>query len=155
MEAYVHLSEFLRSCCPKWSWRDEPLYQDPANLDRQAKFAGWIHCRNLFECMRMSVTDLGSHCGCHSDDSNSFLPGFSAVAGCSVIRRINGKDVQVAINAQLCKSIDDSLARSKKFGPLLKMVADEYASIGHNQKFISAAMFDGVVAKGVEGFICI
>ena len=155
VEAYLHLSEFLRSCRPKWSWRDEPLYHDPANLDHQAKFAGRIHSRNLFECMRMSVTDLASHCGCHSDDSNSFLPLFSAVAGCSVIRRIDGKDVRVAINAQSRKSIDDSLARSKKFGPLLRMVADEYASIGDNRKFISTAMFDGVVAKGVEGFVCI
>ena len=155
IEAYVHLSDFLRSCRPKWSWRGEPLYQDPTNADRQEKFAGRIHSRNLFECMRMSVTDLNSHCGCHSDESNSFLPAFSAVAGCSVIRRINGKDVRVAFNAQSRKSIDDSLARSKKYGPILKMVADEYGSISHNRKAVTTSLFEGAPAKGVTGLSCV
>jgi hypothetical protein len=42
------------------------------------------------------------YCGYHSDKLNSFLPVFSAVAGCLIIQRINGKEVRVAFNAQSC-----------------------------------------------------
>jgi hypothetical protein len=54
--------------------------------------------------------DLKAKCACHRDNHNSFNPVFTAVVGLSVVWKIGGKAVQISINAQAQKSVDECLA---------------------------------------------
>jgi hypothetical protein len=82
VDGYVTLSKLLSSNVPKWARR---LYFDPLLPDCQERFASRIHLDNVFECIRLSITDLQSKCACHRDKHNLFNPAFSAVVGMSVI----------------------------------------------------------------------
>jgi hypothetical protein len=105
------------------------LYFDPMHPNQHQRFAARIHVDNVFECMRLSVTDLQSKCACHCDEHNSFNPAFSAVVGMSVVRRVGGQEVRISINAQARKLVDKSLSRSKKYLPMLEMVMLAYESM--------------------------
>jgi hypothetical protein len=54
------------------------------------------------------MTDLQSKCACHHDEDNSFNPAFSAIMGLLVVQNIGGKEVQIAINAQARKPVDNA-----------------------------------------------
>jgi hypothetical protein len=150
--AYVVLSKFLAKTGARWS--SDPLYYDPLEPQRQKRFAGRIHVDNVFECMRMSVTDLQSKCACHRDEHNSTNPAFSAVVGLSVVRKVGGKEVRIAINAQGRRSIDDCLSRSTTYGPLIAMVVETFESMPPSRQILSKSSFDKHNVGGMAGFLC-
>lgn len=155
VNGYSVLSKFVRNTVAKWSGNQRSLYVDPSQPERQEKFAGKIHSTNVLECMRLSVTDITSKCGCHRDLHNSTNPAFSAVVGVSVIRNINGIDQRVAVNAQGRRSVDESIDRSRMYGPMLRMVADEYERMPEERKVVSRALLVGRDLVGMHGFRCI
>jgi hypothetical protein len=153
VNGYVVLSKFLLKTGAKWC--NGKLYIDPELPDRHRRFAARIHEENVFECMRLSVTDLKSKCACHCDDHNSFNPAFTAVAGLSVVRTIGGKEVRISINAQARKSVDECLARSKMYAPLMSSVLSAYEEVPEARKVISKALVEGGDCAGMVGFRCL
>jgi hypothetical protein len=81
-------------------WCNGRLYFDSELPHRHQRYAARIHEENVFECMRLRVTDLKYKCACHRNDHNSLIPAFTAVVGLSVVGKIGGKAVWISINAQ-------------------------------------------------------
>jgi hypothetical protein len=152
VNGYAVLSKFVSNTVAKWSGNQRRLYIDPAQPDRQEKFAAKIHSTNVLECMRLSVTDITSKCGCHRDLHNSTNPALSAVVGMLVIRNIKGQEVQVSVNAQGRRSVDESLERSQIYGPMLRMVAGKYQWMPKERKVVSIALLVGRDLFGMHGF---
>ncbi len=150
VNGYVVLSEFLSASGAQWT--DGILYSDS---DRQGRFASRIHKKNVFECMRLSVTDVKSKCACHRDEHNSFIPAFSPVVGLSVVQNVGGKDVRIAINAQARLSVDLCMSRSELYSPLITMVMSEYEKMPKSRKFLSPSSLLGQNAGGMTGFRCL
>jgi hypothetical protein len=152
VNGYRVLSKFISTAGAKWTGSNQRLYFD---LDRQRRFASRIHEDNVFECMRLSVTDIHSKCACHRDEHNSLNPAYSAVVGMSVVRNVDGRQVRIAINAQARKSIDESLSRSQMFRPMLSLVLSEYERMPEERKVVSNRLLHGRVRGGMNGFRCI
>jgi hypothetical protein len=114
-----------------------------------------IQQNNVLECMRSSVTDLDSKCGCHHDRNNSFHKLCRAVVGMSKVMNVDGKDVRVGINAQGRKSIDDCQSRSNQYRPLLQMVLSEYKRMPSIRRVVSDALFNRKDGGGIHGFRCL
>jgi hypothetical protein len=150
VNAYVVLSDFLIASGAEWS--DGCLFDDP---DRHERFASKIHPKNVFECMRLSVTDVKSKCACHRDLHNSNNPSYRSVVGMSVVRTVGGKDVRIAINAQARKSIDECMSRSQLYGPLITMVLSEYEKMPETRRVLSKSSLLGQNAGGMVGFRCL
>jgi hypothetical protein len=152
VNGYIVLSNFIATAATKWSGYNQRLFSD---RNRQEAFASKIHNDNVFECMRLSVTDLNSHCSSHQDEHNSWDPAFSAIVGMSVVQRVGGKVVRIGINAQGRKSIDDCLSRTQRYCPLLKLVLNEYAKNPELRKVVSKNLLRGSIGGGLNGFPCV
>jgi hypothetical protein len=123
LKGYTVLTDFITSTTPvKWMAKNERLYYDADNPDRQERFASMIQEVNVFGNMRHTSTNLSSKCGCQRDCKNSYQDAFRAVAGMSVLRNVDGRDQRIGINAQARKSIDDCLSRSQTYQPMLDIV---------------------------------
>jgi hypothetical protein len=105
--------------------------------------------------MRLSMTDLKSKCACHRKEHDSFNPAFSTVVGMSVVCKVGGKDVWIAINAQARKLVDASLASSQMYRPMLMMVLSEYEKVPESRKIISKSLLLGQDEGGMVGYHCI
>jgi hypothetical protein len=119
------LTDCIVSTPVKWTEGKDRLFHHADNPERQERFASKIQQNNVLECMRSSVTNLDSKCGCHHDRNNSFHKLCRAVVRMSKVMNVDGKDVRVGINAQGRKSIDDCQSRSNQYRPLLQMVLSE------------------------------
>jgi hypothetical protein len=148
INGYVVLSRFIATATPKWVQGNRQLFSNPK---RQSEFASRIHKENVFESMRLSVTDLASHCACHRDEHNSYDPLFSAVVGVSVVRMYRGRKVRIGLNAQGRKAIDDKISRSDKYRPLLNLVLSEYDRMPTSRRFVTKDLLVAPTVAGVAG----
>ncbi len=105
--------------------------------------------------MGSTLTHLDSKCGSHHDRHNSYNKSCRAVVGMLILRRIKGIDVQVGINAQGRKSIDDCLSRLNLYRPLLETVLSAYGRMPDNRREILKSILHGPDGGGMAGFCCV
>jgi hypothetical protein len=72
---------------------------------------------------------------------------------------MGGKEKQIVINAQAQKSVDECLAHSQLYRPLISMVLSEYERMPESWKVVSPSLLlgrdEGGVEGGMAGFRCI
>jgi hypothetical protein len=157
LKGYTVLAEFVHSTPVKWmADNHQRLYYDADHPDRQERFASRIQEDNVFENMRHTSTNLQSMCGCHRDRNNSYQNAFRAVVGMSVLcRNVDGLGVQIGINAQARKSIDECMSRSQTYQPMLDMILTEYERMPESRKVVSNYLLHGIEGGGMLGLRCL
>jgi hypothetical protein len=84
-----------------------------------------------------------------------FNPAFSAIVGLLVVRKVGGKEVWIAINAQARKSVDECPSHSKMYGPLIMIVLSEYDSMPESRQVLSKSSLLGRDVGGMVGLLCL